>query len=207
MGHYIDTYCKSAIGIGEIYNAASQKIRLGAIAVGESHDKPHGRAIVYDLIAECLVTRLFIELPHLDFAKQLRNDELGKPPDEWEQSDGLAMLNLGVGFRDREHGNQLPMLPLIQTAVHKKVKVYFYDLDHPKPASNEGMQARNQAMAKVFLKHTASTDTKVKSPTGAVALVGGKHLETPIDDTIYTLALQATCNIPSDHVFNVYRLR
>lgn len=203
MGHYMDRYCQGVEGVDAIYKAASEKIKLGAITIGEYHTKPYARAVVYDLIDAGFVKRLFIEFPDAAFVKTLRNDNLGKEVEQWPASGDQNVYNLGVGFLDRGRPNLLPMQALIQTAVSKSVKVYFYDLYHDDPTSSQGMQARNEAMAKVFLKHT---ETKTKSPIGAIALVGGKHLETPENDTIYTLSLQVACRIPHDHVFDLHRL-
>ena len=202
MGHYVDTYCKGAEGIAEVLTAATEKVKLGGITIGEWHNKPHGRAIIYDLIETGFVKRLFVELhDFLPITKELRNGSLGKPPEEWAQ-EGKFIFEMGINFCDSQFNNPLPMLPLIRTAVSKSVKVYFYDIPHEKPASPPGMQARNEAMAKVFLKHTVVDGEKNKS-VGAVALVGGEHLKTPPDDKIYTLALQTACKIPHDHVFNL----
>jgi hypothetical protein len=202
MGRYVDTHCKGAEGINEILAAAAEKIKLGGITIGEWHNKPYGRAIVYDLIEIGFVKRLFIELEDfMTFSKDLRNGSLGKPHEEWPQ-DGKFIFDMGVNLCDARCDNPLPMLPLIQTAVSKSVKVYFYDVHHDARTSPAGMQARNEAMAKVFLKHTVVDGEKNKS-VGAVALVGGEHLRTPPDDKIYTLALQTACKIPHDHVFNL----
>jgi len=201
MGHYVDTYCKGAEGIAEVLAAAAEKIKLGGITIGERHNQPYGRAIIYDLIEIGFVKRLFIELHDFKpLTKSIRNELLGKSSDTW--GDGKLMFDIGVNFCDSQFDNPLPMLPLIQTAVSKSVKVYFYDIPHEKPASPSGMQARNEAMAEVFLKHTVVDGEKNKS-VGAVALVGGEHLRTPPDDKIYTLALQTACKIPHDHVFNL----
>ena len=185
MGHYIDKYCRNADGVEDYYEEASDGIFMGPLLVGESHDKPHARAIIGDLILAGVVARLFLEIHRMDFAPNLRKEPyLGKSKAELKQDASLKTLFTVLGGFDLRYNNPLSLVTIIRAAVSKSVKVFFYDAEHASPLSNEGMLYRNQVMGTVFTS---------KAGYGSVGLVGGDHLKEDPEGAINNYSLQANC--------------
>lgn len=199
MGHYIDTYCREAAGIGDYYEEASEAIFAGPLLVGESHDKPHARAIIGDLILTGTVSRLFVEIQQIDIASRLRKEPyLGKSMEELQQDNSLKTLFTILNGFDLRFKNPLTLAMIIQAAVSNKVKIYFYDVEHASPTTNEGMLVRNRKMAEVF-----SHKARDLYGYGSVGLVGGDHLKEDPKGVTKNYSLQANCDGMNPVILNL----
>lgn len=109
------------------FPAAKKLLSDGLIMLGESHQDPKARQLIFELIDKGVVRSLSIELPVLPWNIQR---SLAKKE---ENSDLDKYLDLVDKHSDAEYGNIWPLRKLIEWSIKKKVAIYCHDLP---PKSN-----------------------------------------------------------------------
>ncbi len=182
------------------YKSAFRKLQLGAIALGEAHDNPCARAIIFDLIEAHLVQKLFLEMGELEEWEKFRsNDKLGKDIAEDEEWQQIAFV---IRYLDNKWGNPVTFAELLRAAVLHNVQVFFFDnAAEPNPSTPQGMKNRNETMGAVFQEHSDGAEP------GAVVLIGSEHLYPIPSGGLYEHTIQAACGIRFQHVVDLGRLK
>ena len=201
MPDYIKDHCKEdEAKLEKKYAQISASADLGAVILGETHGKPHARAIICDLIKEGKVKRLFLEIPSQkpdgnkagkkEFDASLLNTDI-KTSDAWKA------MNVFISLLDKLCHNKIPMADLIPLAISNGVKVYFCDnSDTRVPEKEEGLNDRDAVMGNIIRRKSTKTGGK-----GTLALVGAFHLYATSEDRVPVQMCVGT--LPVQYVGNV----
>lgn len=189
MGKHIHEYCSGhAKWLAEQYGLAVEKVKKGAIVLGEDHLDPSARAVICDLIEEGCLKKLFLELPWSSSAEELE-----------KSIDGL-LFKVKCSFADNYYGKEqaIPFAVLIPFAVKNGVAVHCFDkfLKGVKPGDPGPMLERNKYMAEQFKNYAKPTEVFV------AALVGASHATAEgMGKKEHTL--QSLCEIPDNYFFDL----
>jgi hypothetical protein len=208
---YIDAFCKvNPTAVRETMEVIAQKLKTGAVIIGERHTWPDARAVILDLAAAGVVKKLFLEFADmtptplnqlsLEGGSKEKVGEFLRKNVGQDLKDDLTFGAFKVKFTNtsaKSHDTPIPMLDLIESAVRAKVLLYPYDGYHKSPESLKGMTVRNQTMGEIF-----GGNAKKDEP-GVVLLVGSAHLNPKKHEGGEAVTLQALCDISPDRIFKL----
>lgn len=213
-GSFIENDTKVPLGLRALLRTqlrnAEKLLASGPVILGEDHTKPAARAVLMDLMLRGTVKNLFLELGSLEgdmfdnyqgghgknVSDHLRENARGQaslvddPLWTEELSPHLALL-------DRQHGNPIGMVELMEIAVANGVLLHFSDnAVTRRPASEEGMQMRNQATGAFFIEREGNQP-------GSVILIGGAHTEKRSIGGSQDTSIQAYVGVSANRVMDL----
>ena len=166
--------------MGQTTTAVSQHLANGAVGVGENHEDQKARSVVLKVIAQGLVTNLFIELFQGTYGATIQAAQ-----NQIHQGAQGAQLMLGTvdsGASSRGHApNAIPLSRVILAAiVQGDVAIHCADGrfgNHQNGGTPARMMGRNQECGNIFAQVTNAQDALHANARGSLILFVGAHFE------------------------------